>query len=344
MSKMTPEQAKRILNISEDDDKAEIRKKYHRLMSAHHPDAAGSDAPEHVRRAQEINAAYSVLKKEVRTGPKKKKEVWQGEVNAKAFCDRNIYLYYSMDIAEERLYYQETRGKYMWNPGEEEFELFLASIRHASGELLEQTEESIFREMISRHGVSGQKCFLSWKEEPSFEREKFQFQARLFWNLSMQFIRPAAALQKLAEPVSRDGQGRAVYRFRGFLGAEGRSRRFQAVAELEEGEVIYPEAFEGNKIRVRNGGRNSLGYLSLEEDALYFCVIPLLKRRLAQVKMTVKEVKVNRKTRPFKAKAQVDFYFRVEKEADIDTDNGSILETADILREYEAFLKRITES
>ncbi|MDE6964315.1 MAG: DnaJ domain-containing protein, partial [Lachnospiraceae bacterium] len=64
---MTPEQAKRILNIDREDDKAAIRRKYHRLMSAFHPDAAGADKPEHIRRAQEINAAYSLLKKEAKT-------------------------------------------------------------------------------------------------------------------------------------------------------------------------------------------------------------------------------------------------------------------------------------
>ena len=63
---MTPEQAKRILNIDREDDKAAIRRKYHRLMSAFHPDAAGVDKPEYIRRAQEINAAYDVLKKEAK--------------------------------------------------------------------------------------------------------------------------------------------------------------------------------------------------------------------------------------------------------------------------------------
>ena len=68
---MTPEQAKRILNIEREDDKAVIRRKYHRLMSAFHPDAAGVDKPEYIRRAQEINAAYDTIQKQrgSRAGP-----------------------------------------------------------------------------------------------------------------------------------------------------------------------------------------------------------------------------------------------------------------------------------
>ncbi len=315
---MTPEQAKRILNIEREDDKAVIRRKYHRLMSAFHPDAAGADKPEYIRRAQEINAAYDVLKKEAKT-PASKKEtpVWQGEVNEKAFCDRNIYCYYSLDAGEEKLFYQEVRGKYLWDPDEEEFELFLVSIRHASGELLEQTEERL--------------CFCPREEDALFETERFRFQARLFQSLSMQYIRPAAALKKMAEPLSRDGKGREIYLFRAFLGAEGRRRRFPAIERLRAGDVLYPASFEGNKIRVMDGDRTLLGYLSLEDDELYFCVIPLLKRRLAQVKMTVKKAEA--------VKAEIDFYFRVEKGADNVYGSDLYLETADILRKYEAFLR-----
>lgn len=324
---MTPEQAKRILNVSEDDDRADIRRKYRRLMSAFHPDAAGGDKPEYIRWAQEINAAYGVLKKETKVPVyKKERKVWQGEVNDKAFCDRNIYLYYSMDAVEEKLYYQETRGKYMWNPDEEEFELFLLSIRHASRELLEQAEEKVVG------------------ESAAFEAERFRFQARLFWCLSMQYIQPAEALKKIAEPLKKDREGREIYRFRAFLGAEGQNRRSLAIAGLKAGEILYPESFQENKIRVMNGKGEPLGYLSLEDDELYFCVIPLLKRRLAQVKMRVKGVKDSRKTRPFRIRAEIDFYFRTEKEADGFPGSDLYLETADILREYEVLLKSRMEN
>lgn len=332
---MTPEQAKRILNIAEEDDRADIRRKYHRLMSAFHPDAVGADKPEYIRRAQEINAAYTVLKQAAKTPvSKKEKRKWQGEVNVKAFCDRNIYLYYSMDAAEEKLYYQETRGKYMWNPDEEEFELFLVSIRHASRELLEQVEE-----MIS----DGVRVFLR-EDDTSFEAERFRFQARLFHSLSMQYVHPAATLRKIAGPLKKDGLGREIYRFRAFLAVEGQNQHAREAAGLKAGDILYPASFQGNKIRVMDGKRNSLGYLSLEDDELYFCVIPLLKRRLAQVKMTVKEAKADRRARAFRTRAEIVFYLRVEREADDCSGSDLYLETADILRQYELFLKAEQEN
>lgn len=44
------------------------------------------------------------------------------------------------------------------------------------------------------------------------------------------------------------------------------------------------------------------GHLSFEDDRIYFCIIPLLKEKLARVKMEVLDGKVI-------------FYFRLEKEA-----------------------------
>ena len=59
--KMSLTRARALLSITEEDDLASLKKKYHRLMSACHPDALGSDRPEHLRRAQEINEAYRLL-------------------------------------------------------------------------------------------------------------------------------------------------------------------------------------------------------------------------------------------------------------------------------------------
>lgn len=168
---------------------------------------------------------------------------------------------------------------------------------------------------------------------------KFQFQAQLFQSLSMQFIHPAATLRKIAKPVDVDGQGREIYRFRAFLGAGEQRRAAWTMAGVKAGDILYPEAFQGNKITVISREKISLGHLSLEDDKLYFCVIPLLKKRLAQVKMTVKKVEASKRTSPWKAKAEVDFYFRVKKDADVYTGSGQSLEIADIIRKYEKFLR-----
>ena len=45
-------EARHLLSITEKDDLHTLKKKYHRLMSECHPDALGSERPEHVERAQ----------------------------------------------------------------------------------------------------------------------------------------------------------------------------------------------------------------------------------------------------------------------------------------------------
>ncbi|NBH83086.1 J domain-containing protein [bacterium C-53] len=318
---MNVECAKKILGISPEDDRISVKKKYRRLIGMYHPDAVGSDRPEQIRRAQEINEAYHCLKKHANLDvSEKSSKSWRGEVNERAFCERNIYLYYSMDIPENHPYYRTACGKYMWDPDEEEFELFLASIHHASKELLEKTEEK-------RYG-SRFDDFLA-------EEIRFEFQVRLFQYLAMQYMNPVKTLHKLVEPVKTDKQGREIYRFRAFLGSRRNDAAWNAVIVLKKGDSIYPKSFEGNKIAVMDGEARPLGYLSLEEDPFYFCIIPLLKKKLAQIKMAVKEVEIRRNIRPHRVKADIDFYFRLEDGAQGYEDGSLNLKIADLLKRYE---------
>ena len=121
---MNLQQARRTLGITPEDDKAAIKKKYRRLMGQFHPDAqVGENALDSIRRAQEINEAYEYLKKHTgifqsgattgkgsrRTAsgtgtqsawkdrPPKNPE-WTGRTNEKAFCKRNVYQRYSMEV------------------------------------------------------------------------------------------------------------------------------------------------------------------------------------------------------------------------------------------------------
>ena len=52
---MNVAQARRLLSVTEEDDLHSLKKKYRQLMNTCHPDALGSEEPEHIRRAQEIN-------------------------------------------------------------------------------------------------------------------------------------------------------------------------------------------------------------------------------------------------------------------------------------------------
>ncbi len=324
---MNLEQAKRILNIAAEDDGAAVKRKYRKLMGTHHPDAIGSDRPEHIKRAQEINEAYNLFRKHGRQGAcAKERHTWQGIVNGRAFCDRNIYRYYTLEVSGKKPYYQAARGKYMWDPDEEDFELFLASIHHATKELLEKTEDKVSS---------------VWYWDTPAEEKRFGFQVQLFSWLAMQYINPVGTLRKIAEPDHLDGQGREVYRFRAFLGAKGQGQVWKAMSLLQKGEAVYPESFRGSKIAVTDCRKQPLGHLSLEDDELYFCVIPLLKKRLARIRMTVKDVEVRKKNRPYSVKVDVDFLFRLENGAEQYTEGESNLQIAGILDRYERLLRSI---
>lgn len=110
-------------------------------MGQFHPDAqVGENALDSIRRAQEINEAYEYLKKHTgifqsgattgkgsrRTAsgtgtqsawkdrPPKNPE-WTGRINEKAFCKRNVYQRYSMEVEgpADKLYYRVARGRYL---------------------------------------------------------------------------------------------------------------------------------------------------------------------------------------------------------------------------------------
>lgn len=324
---MNLEEAMEILDVVQGEDKAKIRKKYRSLMRRYHPDALGSDRPEQIRRVQQMNEAYHLLMKQevpiLRSARKRRKWEWTGTVNADAFCERNVYLHYSMDVEGESLYYQAARGKYMWDPEEEEFSLFLISLRHAAKELLEQVER--------RQGT--------FREEDTLQSDhRFQVQAKLFHLLTRQFIDPLAALRKAAKPKMIDSEGRAVYQFRAWVGAEGSGEAFRATGELKEGAPIYPKAFQGHRILVKNREGKVLGHLSFDEDYLYFCLIPLLKEKCAKVRMHVRDVKENRRGWPHKAKVDVDFYFRLEQEPPKDRTGDLNEEIRELLLAYETKL------
>ncbi len=267
--------ARKLLSVTEKDDLQSLKKKYRRLMSECHPDALGSDNPAHIRRAQEINEAYQLLKKEPhafrtkmsgredrrygREGKKsereeKKRPEWTGQVNERAFRDRKIYQYYSMETV---------------------------SIHQLVKDLLEEKEAGM------------------------------QIKSRLFHILAEQFTEPVSILHKIAGQGKKDKENREIYHFPAYLKVEKRKHP-------PEGMTLYPKAFQSNRIMVCSKEGAEYGHLSFEDDRLYFCLIPLLKEKLAKVKMTVHNGKV-------------DFCIRLEKEAETYRIPNRNLEIAELL-------------
>ena len=371
---MNLQQAMTLLGVTQKDDEREIKRKYHKMISRFHPDSLNEVGEAHIQRSQEINEAYRILcqsdKWEMKSGQgteahgtdnhrygkREQRQEWSGELNEAAFIPRNIYLHYSMNLSEEerkeaqgKLYYQAAQGKYMWDPEEEDFTLFLTSLRHATAALLERTENAVNSEDLS--------CM------PDLKEYRFRIQAKLFEYLSMQYVNPLLVLDSLTKPESTDGKGQRIYRFKAFVASEASSPEGRLIASLRPGEYLFPKAFHGNQIQLMNKNRQVLGYLHMEDDRLYFCIIPLLKKHAAQVKLLVKEEDtgakgknngIHNKTNSNnsrnsgrgitrgnnKRKANIDFYFRLEDENYTYNSSDLNLKIAETLAGYEKYLRK----
>ena len=238
--------------------------------------------------------------------------------------------------SETPLYYKAARGRYYWNPEEEAFSLFLTSLHHASKELLEQAEEQWMVSGGHDRAGTNPRSRREWQEGGRLSsEERFARQARLVQLLAGQFLHPVETLQKLSEPAQTDKSGRPIYHFQAFLGSGPYGTYGKQVAGLKVGDWLFPEAFQGSKIMVKTEDGKSLGHLSFSEDWLYFCLIPLLKKRHGQIKMVVRQVQNGRKNGRKNGRrqpvAEIDLYFRMEAGASWHADSDENLEIAEIL-------------
>ena len=124
---------------------------------------------------------------------------------------------------------------------EEDFALFLTSIRHAAAVLLERTENAVNAEDLS--------------SVPDLKEYRFRIQAKLFEYLSMQYVNPLLVLDSLMKPESTDRKGQRIYRVKAFLAAEAASPEGRLIASLQSGEYLFPKAFHGNQIQLMNKDR-----------------------------------------------------------------------------------------
>ncbi|MDO4555298.1 MAG: J domain-containing protein [Lachnospiraceae bacterium] len=318
--------AMEILDIEYGVEFSEIKKKYRRLMTIHHPDAIGSDLPEYRKVAQEIIEAYGMIQTEYEKIRKSKprKTVWNAKINEQAFSERTIYLPYTLEHDVKDLYQEICRGRYMWNPDEEDFTMLLRSVRLASLELLKQSEEK-------------SNLYLS---EQEWEKIRFPYQIKLFYKMMHQYIHPYECLSKLWNPVSVDVQKRETYEFRAFLGEKGRTKTAQTIARLKKNEQIQLSFSGENRIAAWNTRKESLGLFSLEEDALYFLLIPLFKEQLAQIKVVVQRVSAKRGRGFAQTKADLIASVRITEEAKNYISPVKNNEIAKLLCQYEKIMQR----
>lgn len=149
---MTRTQAYRVLGLTEDADRAEIKSRYRQLMHKLHPDSRSEEKENYPYSAREINEAYGILvkgkvakdsfirrNKESTTSKaeweaqrqRRQKKNWNAPENPHAYCIRNIYQYVEDADGAVIGEFVITEGKYLWTI-EEDFPLFLKSILPAA--------------------------------------------------------------------------------------------------------------------------------------------------------------------------------------------------------------------
>jgi len=321
---MTIQEAEKILGISSEEEERKIKIRFRSLIAKYHPDAIQSEEPEHIKRAQLINEAYRVIRKQITVKKKKKNENihWKAQIKKEAFVERTIFMSNAFGEEHESGYYPVAKGRYQWDPDLEEFHCFLHSILQTSLELLEQAEEriQIYNEL------SG-----------DIKEIRFPFQIQLFHLLAGQYVSPLSALRKIAEPAYQDEE-KDIYCFDAFLGTTGDSEIFRVMKGLTKEESIFVSSLQNNRIMFSDGKNRSLGYLSFADDELYYIVVPILQKHLAQVKCIVQEVQVCRKKSPYQVKVQIQLYLRMEHNLkDIDATDTN-LKIASVLNEYDKIL------
>ena len=231
-------------------------------------------APEKLRllRAQEINLAYSLLKKELThckpqsAFAKPFAPAWNALLNPQAYRSREI-LHYAEDSEGGILgSFCIARGKYLWQM-EEDFPLFLLSLYRLSKELLDEAETS----------------YSSGRARRDLQNLRQQIQPELAYLLAQQFLDCSAMLKELAVKEGNVRERDPVYSMVAMLEAKSNRRP----GPLKEGELLRPSALRNHRLFVRNQQGQELGYLSFRDDRLYYIVVPLFEQKKVQVRIQV---------------------------------------------------------
>ncbi len=270
---MTEKEACRILGILPGTGMKEAKRRYRQLMLQVHPDIGESAGGGYAYNAQEINLAFSVLKKSLsagdgasfHNGEKKAAErtmytVWDAPVNGEAYMEREI-LHYAED-------YDGTfpgtfciaKGKYLWKT-EEDFPLFLRSLYKCSQYLLDKEDYRF-----------------PWRELPSLAVRQ-QFQAELTYLLARQFTDGIALLGELTKEKAADKDGNRIFYASAML------EPADPAAVLETGQMLNPSGFRRHRLYLKDQSGKELGYLSFPDDRLYYIVVPLLEQKKARIRI-----------------------------------------------------------
>lgn len=301
---MNKSQARKILGLDGTEDKRELKRKYRKLMQAHHPDNADSDDS---KLAAKINTAYELILKDfeqetknesVKRKQKPKQKTWNAKENKNAFCVRPI-LHEVEDFEGKNIGTIEiARGKYIWSK-DEEFSLFLKSLYETSKELLDNARPSVFFELP--------------------EVIKLKYMADITYLLTGQFIDSSLTLKELA--IVDD----EAYKINAMVELE------PGVALPKAGRPLYPAGVKNHRLYLRNQTGQIVGYLSFKDDRLYYVIIPLFEQKKAQVKIIVSDS--DEKPRSRKKYVDVDLWLKI-LETETSVIESTNIKIEELLKKY----------
>ncbi len=327
---MKYEEARAIFGSDIDDDEKEIKNKYRKLMQRYHPDAHTGDADD-LKHAEAmailINEAYNILKNEKMHGSEQLKRYrWPGRVNKHALYERDIFMTVE-DSRNRRLgSFKIARGKYVWDPDLEDFDMFVSSVMDLARELLNQTEQ--------KKNTSGVNDSL-----------RSMYLAKLFQGLSEHYIFPEECLDKMFSVDILQETDHKIYSMTAYVGLSD-YKAMAAAKTLEESAFLYPEGIQDNRIFVKDDKGRRLGHLSFSEDSHYVTVIPLIKEKKCQIRMRYRGMSGGRGGKRLK----VDLDLRVPKQEKEHGENlhaeGRAIQKKNtvlrIIKEYESYIQYLT--
>ncbi|MBQ9032387.1 MAG: DnaJ domain-containing protein [Parasporobacterium sp.] len=284
---MTIQEARRILSVAETADRNSVKKKYRQLMHLVHPDALGEKEPDYEFGAHEINAAYEFL---IRFGTFPEADAEGSAENAggpgtfgrsdttggtgafsrsdnvgrpgasgtsDTFGRSQAAARWKAPVNQQAFTEREifldhlcvATGKY-YLTGDEEFRMFLLSIYRCSRKILESFSDAVIR----------------------------KYQGEAAYLLSQQFIDRKSVLDRYE--ISGEAGG-TIYYFPAMLETEGRR------CQLAEGAVLYPGSVRNHRLYLNSRTGRELGYLSFDDDRIYYALVPLFEQRRVQVKIRV---------------------------------------------------------
>ena len=246
--------AMQLLGLRGRESEKEIKTQFRRMLHIHHPDVAGNDNPYADDVVRNLIEAYELLSGMAGQNAGIIRKEWNAPINQMASADRSIYAAFSL-FEEESFILEIARGRYIWDPDEEDFEHFTKSIYDQAEKILKE---------------SGRDA-----TDPSM--------VHLFHYLMEEYIYPFYATEKLAEIMEEKENGGYRYYFTGFITQDAKGK------EHDKGDQAKVR-LKDTSLYLQFEHRSDLYKLTFDRDCLYPVIISLLKTGKAAAKCEVTDI------------------------------------------------------